>query len=147
MVITTIMEHHSNDLPHRKHFREVVRIPAAMAAHSLGCVNLRLLEQALREHADKVNHVAITGVSNVNGIINPIHEIAEMAHRYGALIVVDAAQMAAHVPVREKRANAGMIKIRHQHFEICVLRYSHHPHARAQSRRKLHSGGRWLPEF
>jgi selenocysteine lyase/cysteine desulfurase len=99
-VITTIMEHHSNDLPHRKHFREVVHIPAAMAAHSLGCVNLRRLEEALREHAGKVNYVAITGVSNVTGIINPVHEIAAMAHQHGALIVVDAAQMAAHVPIQ-----------------------------------------------
>jgi selenocysteine lyase/cysteine desulfurase len=100
VVITTIMEHHSNDLPHRKHFREVVHVPAAMAAHSLGCVNLRRLEEALREHSGKVNYVAITGVSNVTGIINPIYDIAEMAHQHGALIVVDAAQMAAHVPIQ-----------------------------------------------
>jgi len=39
-------------------------------------------------------------VSNVTGIINPIHEVAEMAHRHGALIVIDAAQMAAHMPIR-----------------------------------------------
>jgi len=100
VVITSIMEHHSNDLPHRKNFREVVHVPAAMAAHSLGCVNLRRLEEALREHADKVNYVSLTGVSNVTGIINPIYAIAEMAHQYGALIVVDAAQMAAHVPIQ-----------------------------------------------
>lgn len=100
VVITTIMEHHSNDLPHRKHFREAVHVPAAMAAHSLGCVNLSRLEEALRENAGKVNYVAITGVSNVTGIINPIYDIAELAHRYGALIVVDAAQMAAHVPIQ-----------------------------------------------
>ncbi|MGH7595900.1 MAG: aminotransferase class V-fold PLP-dependent enzyme [bacterium] len=100
VVITTIMEHHSNDLPHRKHFRDVVHIPAAMASHSLGRVSLRRLEEALREHAGKVNYVAITGVSNVTGIINPIHEIAEVAHQHGALIVVDAAQMAAHVPIK-----------------------------------------------
>ncbi|MGH7453504.1 MAG: aminotransferase class V-fold PLP-dependent enzyme, partial [bacterium] len=102
VVITTIMEHHSNDLPHRKHFREVVHIPAAMASRQggIGCVNLRRLEETLREHAGKVNYVAITGVSNVTGIINPIHEIAAMAHQHGALIVVDAAQMAAHVPIQ-----------------------------------------------
>jgi selenocysteine lyase/cysteine desulfurase len=94
------MEHHSNDLPHRKHFREVVHIPAAMAAHSLGCVNLRRLEEALRNHDGKVNYVAITGVSNVTGILNPIHEIAALAHQHGALIVVDAAQMAAHAPIQ-----------------------------------------------
>ena len=100
VVISSIMEHHSNDLPHRKHFREVVHIPAAMAAHSLGCVDLRRLEEALRENAGKVNYVAITGVSNVTGIINPVHDVAELAHRYGALVVVDGAQMAAHIPVQ-----------------------------------------------
>jgi selenocysteine lyase/cysteine desulfurase len=93
------MEHHSNDLPHRKHFREVVHVPAKMAAHALGCVDIKRIEEALREHHERVNYIAITGVSNVTGIINPIYEVAELAHRYGALIVVDAAQMAAHVPI------------------------------------------------
>lgn len=100
VVLTSIMEHHSNDLPHRKHYREVVHVPAQMAAHSLGCVDLDRMEQALNEHKDRVNYIALTGVSNVTGIINPIHEVAEMAHRHGALIVVDAAQMAAHMPIR-----------------------------------------------
>jgi selenocysteine lyase/cysteine desulfurase len=57
------------------------------------------MEQAFTGHPGRVNYVAITGVSNVTGIINPIHEMAEMAHRHGALMVVDAAQMAAHVPI------------------------------------------------
>jgi selenocysteine lyase/cysteine desulfurase len=100
VVLTSIMEHHSNDLPHRKHFREVVHVPAAMAAHSLGCIDLNRMEQAFKEHEGRVNYVAITGVSNVTGIINPVHEVAAMAHRHGALMVVDAAQMAAHVPIR-----------------------------------------------
>lgn len=100
VVLTSIMEHHSNDLPHRKHFREVVHVPAQMAAHSLGCVDLDRMEQALNEHKGRVNYISLTGVSNVTGIINPIHEVAEMAHRHGALIVIDAAQMAAHMPIR-----------------------------------------------
>jgi selenocysteine lyase/cysteine desulfurase len=100
VVITSIMEHHSNDLPHRKHFRHVVHVPAEAGSTSMGRVNLRGLEAALQEHGDKVNYVAITGVSNVTGIINPIHEIAELAHAHGAVLVVDGAQMAAHVPVQ-----------------------------------------------
>ncbi|RIK75290.1 aminotransferase [candidate division KSB1 bacterium] len=100
VVITSIMEHHSNDLPHRKHFREVVHVPARMAAHSLGCIDLKRIEEALHEYKGRVNYIALTGVSNVTGIINPIHEAAELAHRFGALIVVDAAQMAAHVPIQ-----------------------------------------------
>jgi selenocysteine lyase/cysteine desulfurase len=47
-----------------------------------------------------VNYVAVTGVSNVTGIINPVHDIAALAHEHGAHVLVDGAQMAAHVPVR-----------------------------------------------
>lgn len=100
VVLTSIMEHHSNDLPHRKHFREVVHVPAEVSGGSLGRVDLVQLERALEAHAGKVNYVAITGVSNVTGIINPVHEAAVLAHKHGACIVVDAAQMAAHVPIR-----------------------------------------------
>ncbi len=100
VVITTIMEHHSNDLPHRRHYRKVVHVPVAMAHNALGCVDITQLEEALKAHEGKVNYIAVTGVSNVTGIINPIYDIAELAHRYDALIVVDAAQMAAHVPIQ-----------------------------------------------
>ncbi|MCI0618424.1 aminotransferase class V-fold PLP-dependent enzyme, partial [bacterium] len=100
VVISSIMEHHSNDLPHRKHFREVVHVPAAMAAHALGCIDLTRIEEALNEYSGRVNYVAITGVSNVTGIINPVHEIAELAHKHDTLIVVDGAQMAAHIPIQ-----------------------------------------------
>ncbi len=99
VVVTSIMEHHSNDLPHRKHFPKVVHVPAAMAKSSIGQVNMKRLEEALDEHREKVNYVTITGVSNVTGIINPIHDIAQLAHRHGALVVVDAAAMAAHQPI------------------------------------------------
>jgi len=95
VVVTTVMEHHSNDLPHRKHFNTVVHTPLA----ATGGVDLARIEQALAQHRGRVSYVAVTGVSNVTGIINPIHDIAELAHRHDALIVVDAAQMAAHVPI------------------------------------------------
>jgi cysteine desulfurase / selenocysteine lyase len=100
VVLTSIMEHHSNDLPHRKHFREVVHVPAEVSGGSLGRVDLALLERALEERPGKVNYIAITGMSNVTGIINPVHDAAALAHRHGACIVVDAAQMAAHLPIR-----------------------------------------------
>jgi len=100
VVITSIMEHHSNDLPHRKHFPEVVHVPAEMGKKSIGRIHMERLREALDEYGERVNYVAITGVSNVTGIVNPIHDVAELAHRHGALIVVDAAQMAAHLPIR-----------------------------------------------
>ena len=98
-VITSIMEHHSNDLPHRKSFPNVVHVPAEMAKTSIGRVHMERLKEALEEYGERVNYVSITGVSNVTGIVNPVHEIAELAHKYGALLVVDAAAMAAHKPI------------------------------------------------
>jgi len=100
VVVTTVMEHHSNDLPHRRNFAHVVHAPVAVTDSGFGCADVARIEQALAQHAGRVNYVAVTGVSNVTGIVNPIHDIAELAHAHGALLVVDAAQMAAHVPIQ-----------------------------------------------
>ncbi len=95
--LVSIMEHHSNDLPHRKHLGRVIHLPAE---GRIGSVDMAALATLLEQEQDRVNYVAVTGVSNVTGIINPIHEIAKLAHSYGALILVDGAQMVAHVPLR-----------------------------------------------
>jgi len=95
VVITTMMEHHSNDLPWRKHGK-VVHI----GTDARGGVDLDALREALARHAGKVRLVAVSGASNVTGFINPIHEIAAMCHEAGGMILVDAAQLVAHRPVR-----------------------------------------------
>ncbi len=100
VVLVSLMEHHSNDLPHRKHAGKVVHIPLDNHQGQPGCINMEVLEQELEAHKDRINYIAMTGVSNVTGIINPIYDIAELAHSYGALILVDGAQMAAHLPIK-----------------------------------------------
>lgn len=101
VVITTIMEHHANDLPHRKHVGQVVHVPVVYDPHGdAGRVDMDALRVAIDAYRDRLNYVAITAASNVTGMINPIHEIAQLAHEAGALIVVDAAQSAAHLPVQ-----------------------------------------------
>jgi selenocysteine lyase/cysteine desulfurase len=100
VVITTMMEHHANDLPHRKHAGEVVHVPLEKDPDGeAGRVDMQALQEAIRTHADRLHYVAVTAVSNVTGVINPVHEIARMAHEAGALCVVDAAQSAAHLPL------------------------------------------------
>jgi selenocysteine lyase/cysteine desulfurase len=100
VVITTMMEHHANDLPHRKHAGKVVHVPLEKDPDGeAGRVDVAALQQAIDEHADRLDYVAVTAASNVTGIINPVHEIARMAHEAGALCVVDAAQSAAHLPL------------------------------------------------
>tara|TARA_B110000014_G_scaffold260163_1_gene249386 strand:+ start:6865 stop:8388 length:1524 start_codon:yes stop_codon:yes gene_type:complete len=100
IVFVSIMEHHSNDLPHRKHGGKVMHIPVDMNEAKMGCIDMNLLENYLKEFEGRVNYVSVTGISNVTGIINPINDIAELAHKYGAYIIVDAAQLAAHVPIK-----------------------------------------------
>ena len=55
---------------------------------------------------DKTKLVAITQVSNVLGIVNPIREIAALAHEKGAVIVVDGAQSTPHMPVHVQELDA-----------------------------------------
>jgi cysteine desulfurase / selenocysteine lyase len=93
-VLTTLSEHHSNDLPWRNK-----AIVDYMPINTKGHLDLQLLEQRLREANGKVRIVSVTGASNVLGVVLPIHEIAEIAHRHGALIVVDGAQLVPHRPV------------------------------------------------
>ena len=99
MILVSIMEHHSNDLPHRKHGGKVIHIPLDSNPENAGCMNMDLFEQYLKKFQGRINYVSITGLSNVTGIINPINEIAKLVHKYDAYLIVDAAQMAAHVPI------------------------------------------------
>ena len=119
MVLVSIMEHHSNDLPHRKHGGKVIHVPASMHSKHMGSVNMEALENYLKQFEGRVNYVSVTGLSNVTGIINPINQIAKLAHKYGAYIIVDAAQMAAHVPIT-------MSGFDDKDLEIDVLLFSGH---------------------
>ncbi len=91
VIITTLMEHHSNDLPWRR-VAGVVRL----ALDADGSTNFDRLEDLLRQHKGRVRLVAVTGASNVTGLVTPIYDVAQLAHRYGAQIFVDAAQLAPH---------------------------------------------------
>lgn len=98
--VVSVMEHHSNDLPHRKQMPRVLHIPLKEHDGVVGSVCCESLERLLEENPGRVNYVALTGVSNVTGIVNPIQKAAELAHHHGAWFIVDGAQLAAHVPIR-----------------------------------------------
>lgn len=99
IVLVSLMEHHANDLPHRKHANQVIHVPLTGTAPALGTVDLGVLAGLLEQYDGQVNYVAISAVSNVTGIINPLHDIAALAHAHGAWVVVDAAQSLAHAPL------------------------------------------------
>lgn len=91
VIISSLMEHHSNDLP----WRAVAQVERVRVDEQ-GALDEAHLDHLLDRHAGRVRLVAITGASNVTGIINPIHRIAEKTHAVGAEILVDAAQLAPH---------------------------------------------------
>ena len=91
IVITSSMEHHSNDLPWRAAANVVhVRLTAD------GQLDEADFDHVLQRYSDQIALVAISGASNVTGFINPIFRLAEKTHRVGAKIVVDCAQLAPH---------------------------------------------------
>lgn len=94
IVITTMMEHHSDDLPWRQHAK-VLHI----GVDDRGYLDMDGLRAAFTAHRGQVRMVAMTGASNITGIVNPVHEVARLAHENGAQIFVDAAQLAPHRPI------------------------------------------------
>ena len=99
IVLASLMEHHSNDLPHRLHVGRVVHIGLREVDGHLATVDLTALERLLHEHGKRVNYVAITGVSNVTGLINPLKDICSVAADHGVPVIVDGAQMVPHMPL------------------------------------------------
>ena len=95
VVVLSEMEHHANLLPWRGR-AELAYLPV----DGEGRLDLAALPELLERHRDKVRLVAISGASNVTGYVNDIHWAAEVAHRHGALIFVDAAQRAPHLRIR-----------------------------------------------
>ncbi|MCD6065062.1 MAG: Cysteine desulfurase [Flavipsychrobacter sp.] len=99
IILLSLMEHHSNDLPHRQNDNEVIHLSPYNADGEFSGIDLGELEQLLCKHKGQVNYVAVTAASNVTGHLMPIYDIAELAHKHGVYIVVDAAQLAAHAQI------------------------------------------------
>jgi selenocysteine lyase/cysteine desulfurase len=100
VVLGSYLEHNSNELPWRGIAGgSLVRVSVDLE----GAIDLAEVEATLQaynqEHAhgrQRITLVAVSGASNVLGVFPPLAEIARLAHAYGAQILVDAAQLAAH---------------------------------------------------
>lgn len=94
-VLSSWMEHHSNDLPWRlrKQAKFIELTPE-------GTLDLSDLEIKLKTSRPRIRLITICGASNVTGVLNPIQTIGELAHYYGARLTVDAAQLAPHFPLK-----------------------------------------------
>lgn len=93
IILTTAMEHMANYLPYKLRFKtDTVGITPS------GDLDLNELEHKLVQYGKKVKVVAVTGASNVTGIMPPIYKIAKLVHKHGAKLFVDVVQLIQHRP-------------------------------------------------
>ncbi len=100
VVLNTIMEHTSNELP----WRMTPGISmVSVKTNEEGFIDLVEMEHLLREYNHEKKYpkkqimlVAVTGASNVLGTFNDLAQIGTLVHKYGARLLVDAAQLIAH---------------------------------------------------
>ena len=93
IVLLSRMEHHANDIPWRKLCRTVYA-----DVDEMGRLVLEDVERLFIEYDGQIKFISVTAASNVTGYLNDVHAIARIAHRHGAEIIVDGAQIVAHRP-------------------------------------------------
>jgi len=105
-VLLTVMEHHSN------------LVPWQLLADRTGCVLRHAglsesgeldLEDLRSKITDRTRLVSLVQVSNTLGCLNPISQVAALAHAAGALVLVDACQSLPHLPVNVKELDADFL--------------------------------------
>ena len=95
-IVLTIMEHHSNIVP----WQLLAEEKGARVEFIKIDENGELRQDEVHEVIDdSTKIVCVTHVSNVLGTINSVRDIGRVAHRFGALFLVDAAQSVPHMPV------------------------------------------------
>lgn len=102
-ILVSIMEHHSNLLPWQMVARQTGAKLRFIECRQDGSVDLDEVRTLI---TDRTKIVAVTQVSNVLGRVNPIKEIAAMAHEKNAVIVVDGAQSTPHMAVNVQDMDA-----------------------------------------
>lgn len=107
VVLTTVMEHHSNIVPWQMLAVEKGFTVKYIPTLPDGTLDMDTYQTLLTENNVKL--VAVMHSSNVLGTINPIVEMAQLAHDHGALILVDAAQSVPHMPVDVQALDADFL--------------------------------------
>ena len=95
-IVISELEHHSNIVP----WQQVAQKQHATLKYIGLTADGELDMQSARELiSDRTKIVAIAHASNVMGVVNPIKELAKLAHQHGAYIIADGAQAAPHMPI------------------------------------------------
>lgn len=95
-IVTTEMEHHANLIPWQE---LAARTGATLRVIPLDDDGALRLDEAAALIGSRTRIVAVTHVSNVLGVINPVEQLIAAAHEVGALVLLDACQSAPHLPL------------------------------------------------
>nr|WP_242985419.1 cysteine desulfurase [Vallitalea okinawensis] len=102
-ILLTMMEHHSNIVPWQKLRQSNGAIIKPIPINDHGEV---ILEEYEKLFTPRTKMVAITHVSNVLGTVNPVRTMIEIAHKHGAIVLVDGAQSVPHLGVNVNQIDA-----------------------------------------
>jgi cysteine desulfurase/selenocysteine lyase len=95
-IVISTMEHHSNIVPWQWVAERKGAVLKYAEVDERGKLDLADIERLV---TDRTKLVSMMHVSSVLGTINPIREIAQIAHAHGALMLADGAQSVPHLPV------------------------------------------------
>jgi cysteine desulfurase / selenocysteine lyase len=95
-ILTTVAEHHSNFVPWQQTAKRACAHLKFMPLHPDGTLDL---SAATKMITSRTKAIAVSHIGNVLGTVQPIRELADLAHRIGAVLIVDAAQSVPHLPV------------------------------------------------
>ncbi|WP_107949189.1 cysteine desulfurase [Lysinibacillus parviboronicapiens] len=105
-IVITHMEHHSNIIPWQQLAKEKNAILKYIELEADGTLNLDTVRATV---TPKTKIVSVSMASNVLGTINPIKEIAKIAHENGAVMVADCAQAAPHMKIDVQDLNVDFL--------------------------------------
>ena len=95
-IVISYMEHHSNIIPWQQLVERTGAVLRYLPLTDQGFIDMTAAKDIINE---KTAIVSLAYVSNVLGVINPIKELAKMAHANNAVMIVDGAQAAPHMAV------------------------------------------------
>ncbi len=105
-IVVSLLEHHANFVPWQMLAQTRGAVLRFVGLDSDGLFDFAQLESVVSE---KTRLIAITHLANGYGIIPPIPEVVALAKRFGALVVLDAAQSVAHMPVDVQKLGADFV--------------------------------------
>ncbi len=105
-IVISHMEHHANIIPWQQLAKEKGAVLKYVPLEEDGTISIEAVKQTVTSNT-KI--VSIMMVSNVLGSMNPIEQIAEVAHQHGAIMVVDGAQAAPHMLIDVQKLNCDFL--------------------------------------